>query len=391
MGVLAVIPAFFLACAASGADFFAAPPDLGASLSAEGIYPRGRRLAFMGYSGKPERDLENGFSAAGPVYTDEPAYLEKAFEKGWPVVAHVGRGLKPLLSAPEGLDEAKVFEAAGAQVRALAERPEIVWWAVTPEELRPWRRDEMRYLAAVSSAVRVNDPLSRPIYLYNPNHRGARELEPVARQVDIVAKGAYVNHMGHKRDRLWVAHQIRDLKEAVSRAGRSGAIPLLMPELCADPAPEEDDEIRSWVRHDIYLGLAAGAKGVLIWSLFRRPEVRRTWTLWYEAYSETARELRGELGQVFLFGEPRSDLRIDHEGGGRLLTKAEYAWGPARWLVLVNSSSSAARLTVQGYPPGSAIDDALSESPLAAPKQGPLRVELPGYGVAALRFTEGAP
>lgn len=51
------------ACAVS------AEPAVSASdLSADGIYPQGRKLAFAGYSGDPARDLANGFTLAGPVY-----------------------------------------------------------------------------------------------------------------------------------------------------------------------------------------------------------------------------------------------------------------------------------------------------------------------------------
>ena len=47
----------------------ALPADLGAALSADAIYPHGRKLAFMGYSGNPSRDLTNGFTVAGPGFS----------------------------------------------------------------------------------------------------------------------------------------------------------------------------------------------------------------------------------------------------------------------------------------------------------------------------------
>ena len=65
-----------------------AEPENG--LSSDGIYPHGRKLAFMGYSGDPARDLANGFTVAGPVYGDQTPYLNRCFEHGWPVVAHIG-------------------------------------------------------------------------------------------------------------------------------------------------------------------------------------------------------------------------------------------------------------------------------------------------------------
>ena len=70
--------------------------------------------------------------------------------------------------------------------------------------------------------------------------------------------------VGRKRDRALVRWSVEQEIEALKAAGRTDAIPLVMPELCRDPEPNEDTEIRAWVRHDVYLGLASGAKGVLI-------------------------------------------------------------------------------------------------------------------------------
>ncbi len=64
---------FGFASSALGAS--AAPPS--EKLPADGIYPHGRKLAFMGYSGDPARDLANGFTVAGPVYGDQKPYLSR--------------------------------------------------------------------------------------------------------------------------------------------------------------------------------------------------------------------------------------------------------------------------------------------------------------------------
>lgn len=371
-----------LACASAAAgDFYAPVPDRAAALPEKGIYPRGRRMAFMGYSGDPARDLPRGFTAAGPAYKDEPQYLAKAFREGWPVVAHVGHGISFKDGAADkfAVVEASVAARIGAEVRALAAHPEIVWWALKPEELRPWRRDELRYLATAAAAIRANDPLGRPIYHYNPNNRTAPRLKLVAPYVDIIAKGAYVNSSGFKRDRAWVARGMAELTAAAPR----GTVALVMPELYRDPEPSEDGEIRAWARHDVYAGLVGGAKGVLIWSLFKRKEVRRTWKLWYDAYAECAAELAGPngLAQVFLFGEPRRDLTVSWEGGaGADHAAAEFAHGAGRWLFIVNSGNAPAAFSVAGFPPGSRIRDAFTGEPASA------RRELPAYGVAALRF-----
>lgn len=397
--------------------FYAPSPDACARQPADGIFPQGRKLAFMGYSGEPARDLTNGFTVAGPVYGNQLPYLERCASNGWPTVAHVGLRIKftDPKSAATWPDKRVLQQEIQKQVRALADKKEIVWWAVTPEELRPWRKPEMDYLKNVCDAIRQNDPLHRPIYLYNPNHRDAQTLVPIARQVDIVAKGCYVNLTNHKHDRAWVRWSVEQEVAAIHAAGRPGEIPLLNPELCQDPEPVEDGEIRAWVRHDVYLGLASGAKGVLIWSLAPRKEVQRTWKLWYDAYAGCGRELNGPRGlaQVFLFGERRSDLKIRQLEGETLVpitlggevesgttseqesanrqvklpawTSAEFACGESRWLFLINSVNTPGHFLVSGWPVGSRAEDAFTGAIIPLKDDG-LPVSLAGHGVFAVRF-----
>jgi hypothetical protein len=406
-----------------GNALIAPPPDYGARLPTNGIYPQGRTMAFMGYSGNPARDLTNGFTVAGPVYGNQSEFLARCASNGWPAVAHVGVRVNFLdpKSAAALPGKAALRKEIQKQVQALARQQEIAWWAVTPEELRPWERGEMDYLATVCEVIRHEDSRHRPVYLYNPNHRDGRTLAPVAKQVELVAKGAYVNYTGHKRDRAWVRWSVEQELEAIRTTGRSGAVALLNPELCRDPEPSEDGEIRAWVRHDVYLGLASGAKGVVIWSLYPRKEVQRTWQLWYDAYAECGRELNGPRGlaQVFLFGQRRTDLKVNLVSGEQTArvtlggevepattssqeraareiklptwTAAEFAWGDSRWLFLVNSANSSAEFSVNGWPVGSHAENAFDGMAVMLPEGGALTLALPAYGVVALRFQQSAP
>jgi hypothetical protein len=394
------------------------PPS---ELPADGIYPRGRKLAFAGYSGDPARDLANGFTLSGPVYGDQRPYLDRCFTNGWPVIAHVGPNItfRDKDPAKYKMDPDGLRRDVTEQVKGLAVHKQIAWWAIRPEELRPWRTDEMQYLTIVCETVRQNDPLERPIYLYNPNHRDAGSLTPIARHVDVLAKGCYVNLVGRKRDRAWVRWSVEQEVEALRAAGRTDAIPLVMPELCRDPEPNEDAEIRAWVRHDVYLGLASGAKGVLIWSLFKRREVSRTWQLWYDAYSECAQELNGELGlsQVFLFGERAKTLTVeptrapaaatvtlggeaeptttsDQERKQREVevpswTASEFAYGGRHWLFLINSANAPASFRLSGWPRESQVSDAFSGEKISIQANGSRKLQLPAYAVAAIRWTKG--
>lgn len=385
------------------------------ALQADSVYPRGKTLPFLGYSGDPARDLTNGFTVAGPVYGNQLPYLLKCFSNGWPVVAHVGPHITFNDKSPDKykLNEATLRAEVEKQVRELAPHQEIVWWAITPEELRPWRKDEMSYFDVVCDVVRKNDPLHRPLYLYNPNHRDAKSLEPIARQVDVLAKGCYVNSSGKKRDRAWVRWSIEQELAALKAVGRPQAIALLMPELCKDPEPAEETEIRAWVRHDVYLGLASGAKGIFIWSLFKRKEVKHSWQLWYDAYAECARELNGPRGlaQLFLFGQQCHEIKVELvKGGGTTAvqlggnaeatttteqeravrevkmaswTSAEYLQGGHRWFFLINSANTSATFQLSKLPATARCVNAFDDAPCALERN---LLTLPAYGVIALKF-----
>ena len=358
---------------------------------------------------------------AGPCYGDDRPYVRLCASNGWPVVAHLSHGPRFIDKDPSKnykMDEASLRADVAAEVRALAPLKEIVWWAIQPEELRCWRTNEMRYLEIVCDTIRANDPLKRPIYHYNPNHRTKDTLLPIVKQVDVVGKGCYVNLSGKKRDRAWVGWSVEQEVEAIKAGGRLGAISLVMPELCKDPELGEEKEIRNWVRHDVYLGLAKGAKGLCLWSLFKRREVVKTWSIWYDAYAECGRELNGDraLAQVFLFGgEPAASLNVKLVNGSAVAavklggaasgevavtnaqeqrereqkmaswTAREFVYGGDHWLFLVNSSNDPAAFEVSGWPTGMRAENAFTSQPVAL--QTPLRLGLPAYGVVALRFS----
>ena len=53
--------------------------------------------------------------------------------------------------------------------------------------------------------------------------------------------------------------------------------------------------IPKWVRHDVYLSLISGAKGIVVFSGWRRPKFP-AFDRYFEAYAECAREINGPLG-----------------------------------------------------------------------------------------------
>jgi hypothetical protein len=384
---------------------------------ADGFYPNGTRMVYAGYSGVPARDMTNGFTVAGPVYGAQEKFMQQCMEAGYPVFPQLNTALNfnDKSTNKYVVVESDLRERLTTQIDRCKAYTNIVWWSLTPEELRPWRKDEMNYLSLSVKIIRELDPLKRPIFMYHPNHRGIPELTTFAKSLDVLGKGRYVNSSGKKRSRQWVRQGVEEELEAIRLSGRPNVLPIVMPELCKDPDdPNEDKEIRSWVRHDVYLGLCSGAKGVLLWSLFPRPAVKRTWKTWYDAYAECGRELNGEqqLALPFLFGEVRSDLKIKRTSkhsdelttGGevetttttdaeRMQRKAtvaswttrELVYSGKRFVFIVNSANEPATFEIAGWKSAQRVRDLFSNVAL---KDVPTAIQVPAYGVVGFVETK---
>ncbi|MBI3920483.1 MAG: hypothetical protein HY318_03605, partial [Armatimonadetes bacterium] len=113
--------------------------------------------------------------------------------------------------------------------------------------------------------------------------------------------------------------------------------------------------------------------GVVVFSM-REREGFAAHDAYYEGFASVARELNGKkkLGEVFLFGEKRTDLRLTaREGpdtvtlpdtfGANLgkpisypsITHLDVAYRKARYLFAVNSASQPVKVRVEGLPEGS--------------------------------------
>lgn len=382
----------------------------------------------MGYSGIPERDSHHHFSVAGPDYSsDQEARLAAAERAGLAYPFKVGIDMRFHAKPPEKpleITPGEIKRRITGQVAKVAHRKSICWWYLTPEELRHWRKNEMTYLEAATEAIRAADPLKRPVWMYEPNHRDAASLQLTGRHLDIIGKGFYTNLAGYRDHRIWVRWSMDQQTTAINALGRLDGrrrVPLVMPELCADPEnPADDHLIPRWTRHDVYLGLMSGGKGVAIWSLFPRNEVRRTWQIWYDSYSRLGNELTGplNLGRVFLHGSERNELTFSVLEGPRELhlikgakntleagttTDAEKQAGstsyPAlavrqlefegsTYVFLCNSSATETiKYQSSPFPPGSAVHDVFGYRPLQG-KQGRLYGWIAPLGVQCFRISQ---
>ncbi len=379
-----------LACAAllslpTGAAFFEPGPVAPDSLPADKLYPQGQQFPMGGFSGIPERDKAAGFNCYGPVYGQQAVFLTRARENGLFAIYTVAIEMNFLEKHDKPkkvLTSEEIREEIARQVSAVAEDETIAWWYLRPEELRYWKEDEIEYLRAATEAIRENDPLQRPIWMYEPNHRNTAALMETNQYLDIIGKGTYTNYAGQKYNRVWCRWSLEQEIEAAKRLG-GGQISILVPEMWQEPEPEERTRIEAWVRHDCYAGLVADAKGIFVFSNFARANFPSFYD-YYAAYSQIAQEMTGspQLGQVFLFGERRYDvtLTVTNDapmvspkiGVGGMKEEVSYspvsmaniAYGEDRYLFLVNSGEVSAEVQVEGIPEEALLADAFSGTSL---------------------------
>ncbi len=417
-----------LACFACSADdvaafFRTAPNELEQKLPADKVFPQGRLFPFSFYStgggteakrgdllpaaqraADEKQIIEAGVTMIGPQYELNDSSLDVAKKYNVKMVFSIvpkvdgvivdREYLKRLTARKEKLDVAKVKASVAEIVKAVADRPEIAWWDITPEEMRFWVPNELEYLKTAYETVKENDPLKRPVFMYEPQHRSADDLVKLLPYQDLCVKGTYVNHSAMKTQRVWVRHSIELQGEAVKamKDGRERYV-IALPEMFQQPSAEELKMIPAWVRHDVYASLVNGAKGVLVFSASRRPEFAAR-QAYLDAYLKVCGELTGklQLGQVFLFGEKKSDVECSIMSGPQQVTMTKgkvtqsyspvsfacYSWHNKRYVFLVNSANEPVKAVVGGmvYASNLTVRDLLRDTPGFTAPEGEFIVEL---------------
>lgn len=388
--------------------FFKPAPDRGADLPKDELYPRGRLLTMSMYSVvSPQvgRSKADGFTCIGPYYgdMDRSDPIGKAKAAGVKCIYTVGKRVKFVGDKYTMPTDEEIRVPIIEAINKVGRHREIAAWNVACEELRYWRKDEMHWLDVATKAVREADPLKRPIMMYDPNHRDAGALAQTVKYLDFSSKGMYANLAGMKDCRVWIRWGVEQEVKAIAMANPK-AIPVAVLLMCRDPKdPTEDELIDNWTRHDVYVSMVTGAKGITIWSGWnRRRGFQRTFKKFYAGYSAAAKELNGKLGlaQVFLFGEPRKDIRLDVESGPKTVhmvykkvvkdypsvSHADIAYRDAHYLFLVNSANEPVTLAVSGLPASGVRATDVFEGGACPIENGRLRVSLPMLGVKCFRF-----
>lgn len=331
--------------------------DTGRDLPAGLVYPQGRIFPILGYNGNFAREKANSFTVGGIMFGNIPLQKDKmaaANAVGLPYVYPVGFDLAPRgygedspgqmatsydtatkqylyrVSFPPDTTtywytEQQVWDTVASQVREVSglDPEQLCWWSVRPEELKPYRVAEMRYLQIVTDAIRANDPYNRPVYMYYP-HSFYDRMVTLGKYVDFINHGNYVNELGYEDNRAFVIWGMEQEALAASALAGDGRVhtPVFMPTIYDPKNPANDVLAPAYMRHDIYLALALGAKGVNIYPLYKHAGNKRTFDISMETLSSIAYELNGplHLGEVCLFGEKYENLSITQAGGPETIT-----------------------------------------------------------------------
>lgn len=390
-------------------SFFDAAPDYSAGYDDDKLYPNGKIFGFSFYS-VTEPDIYNlkndGFTAMGPYYGSTPGnYLDEASSLGLKYFYHVGMtGLDPENFVLPS--DSEIQAAVTAQVNAVKNDNTIAVWVIQPEELKYNQPNQMHYLQVAADAIRAADSAQgRPVWMYETNNRTDDQLAVSVAHQDLCGKGMYTNFTGNQNNRIYCKWTIEQELNAIGLSNPS-ATAIAVPEMFVDPDAQFAYLIPIWARHDVYLSLITGAKGVEIFSGWRRPELINYFDEYYQGYASVARELNGDLnlGQVFLFGQRRSDISVTITSGpatASMTTPEAYTASSvnyaniadttgARYLFLVNSANSDVTVNISGLPAETIRrQDIFDSTDYAAMNGDNFSVTLAPLAVKCYRFVPG--
>ena len=371
----------------------------------DSFYPLGNsdKLLFSFYSLEEPQLSEahkHGVSATGPYYGKKGLIggVEHAQAAQLPLLYTTGPKVDFESATPATVSAALAL--LKSEVASASQRPEIGAWALATEELRHWRPGEMQWLEQATRIIHEGDPLNRPVFMYEPNHRDAEALVKTSRYLDFVAKGTYANYARMKDSRTWVRWSV---EQAVEAASKTGKIPVAVLWMARDQETAQDiAAIRSWTRHDVYLSLITGAKGIIVWSGFnKRSGFKRDFKDFYEGYLSAAYELNVNpgLGKVFLRGRAVAGISAVVTQGPSSQTykyqKKSYTYPTVStkelrldgrtYLFVVNSANAPCKVRLDGLPNGSSILNAFTNEAATLSNN---ELSMTAYDVQALTWRD---
>lgn len=259
-------------------------------------YPQGKRFPLGLYSIETLDEMKQeqpfGWNIAH-TYGEQPEHQSIVKVAGWFGLVHL-----PKASEQE----------TKTTIESLLGRGPVAWWDL-PEEQRYWVEDEYQTIKDLSAWTRKYDLQQHPNFMYNAGHYQAEALAKYVPYLDIIGAGAYTeySHLPRAWVRWRMEETIRGIKLAGAKIGpdylHGERTPIGIPMLFYVPGQMD---IISPVEayHDFYSCLAAGARGILVFSYWHKRDADVLQKS-YDAYAKAAAEVSGPegLGQALLFGE----------------------------------------------------------------------------------------
>ena len=387
------------------------------------LYPKGDIFSFTFYSTKvPDAlySLTNGATTIGPYYMGqydgqaEPlsnaiAWETKLLYKVEPP-SMAGAQDPATRDDPSFIwpSDTTISNEVAAIINAVKTNANIGMWDIAPEEMRYYVPEDVNYLRVVYAAIHANDPTNRPVYMYMQNNRTAAQLGVTMTNMDIMLKGTYVNSITDDAggdcatNRIWARWSMKQAVDACALYN-TNAQPWIGLWMAADPpAGYTTQDVTNWCRHDAYMGLIMGGKGVQIWSGFRgRAGFSDTYfDAYLNGYLSVAKDLNGsmKLAPVFLFGQVQTNLTMNITGGPATqqikfagvtnnypsITYRRLLHNGTNYLFMVNSAEQSVTATFSGLPNKNRTD--LFAGTNAPTPGGAFSITLPRLGVSAFRF-----
>ncbi|MFW5869143.1 MAG: hypothetical protein ACOCX2_15060, partial [Armatimonadota bacterium] len=337
-------------------------------------YPQGDAFPLGAYSLQPAEEMPEvtpfGWNF-GHSYQFSTDYLQAALINGLYSLARIPK-----------VGEETSWDDIRARIEEYAAHDNVLWWDI-PEELRYWVAEEQEMMERIPQLTREIDPMQRPNFMYMPTHATPGRIANDAPNLDIIGVGGYTEY--HHMPRSWQRYAIEREIEGIQRAGfevgrdylAGEKTPIAVLQLFYNQSMSIISPIDA--RHDFWASIASGARGVLIFSYWHKRDggvLQPTW----DAYSECARQLtEGNLGPVFLFGEPYEDVSFGITSGPRMsapftpyghnheirypsLTVRAWTYEGDLYVLAVNSSERSIRAMLTGLPEGAAEATALFET-----------------------------
>ena len=246
-------------------------------------------------------------------------------------------------------------------------------WYISPEELRPWKQNELQYLSDVRSAIIAAEKSKgishKPIFSYQPNNRDSLALQnftktgAVDSRYDIVSRGAYtygyndISATSIIQTGAWSVY-------GGSQNGRNYS-PLIGFNVDRDPTDPltSDKQIRLLFRNRFYLSIAYGVKGASIWSWatrtnpdgskLTRPWRDRFWNIWIGLFREL-NKTTPNLASAIISGQTgRKDAIkcINLQGSSTSPVLQDFYLDGVHYVIVVNTAvTSLNNLKLSGIP-----------------------------------------